>query len=100
MSIYYVKTEDGKPQKVDTENLVKLYADGRWRGSRPVYFWMTKSKKRYFVENQTRWQGEHSTIEEISKDEMISRLTTAVHSGRAACGLEIMGAANSIEEVS
>ena len=94
MSIYFV---EGK--RLDTEKLVWLYGDGRMRGGRPVYYWMTKNKKRFFVESQTQWQGEHPEIVEVSREEMIEILTSAVHPERAEKGLEIIGASGEIETI-
>ncbi len=99
MTKYYIETENGKTQRVDTENLIELYADGRWRGGRPIYMYMTKSKSRYFVENVTHWQGEHDTLTEVTREEMTHILVRALHPSRAAEGLALMGAEETIEEV-
>lgn len=99
MTTYFIQASDGKTERVDTCNLIELYADGRMRGGRPSYFYMTKSKKRFFIEHQTHWQGEHPSIMEVSREEMIQELTQAKHPDRAAEGLALMGATDEIPEV-
>ena len=94
MTIHFIDKK-----RLDTEKLVELYANGRWKGGRPIYYWMTSDKKRFFIERQSFWQGEHSSIEELEREEMIEALINAAHPDRGDEGLKLMGASEEIEDI-
>ena len=70
MGKYKIKTESGNVQYVETENMQSLF--GRFtdhRQTRGLRLYKTKKSNRFFLEEWSMWEGEASTISELSQKE-------------------------------